>query len=97
MQGSAGNGPGWFSVRTRDGRTLQYGNSLDSRILTVGSTTARVWALSSVRDRAGNRIEHEYVNDANNIATAHEIRSIGACSQETVLRPSLMTSSSGLP
>jgi RHS repeat-associated protein len=64
--GVAGNGPAYFVVEGRDGLIYEFGNSADSRIESVGQTTARAWALSQVRDRAGNQILFTYLEDAVN-------------------------------
>lgn len=64
--GTAGGGPAWFQVQTKDGAVYEYGNTADSRIVTYGTSTARLWAVSSVRDPSGNRTEFVYVNDAAN-------------------------------
>jgi YD repeat-containing protein len=69
--GTAGNGPASWEIRTKDGLILEYGNSADSRIESVGSTTPRVWALSSMRDRAngtaaGNTATYTYIEDTTN-------------------------------
>jgi RHS repeat-associated protein len=64
--GSAGNGPAWFKVESKDGLVYEYGNSSDSRIesLALGlESTARTWALSKVRDRAGNEMRYYYTED----------------------------------
>lgn len=63
---SAGGGPGRWEVRTKDGLIYEYGHSTSSQILTVGSSSARLWAVSTIRDRAGNTIEFTYVNDTSN-------------------------------
>jgi hypothetical protein len=65
-QGTAGNGPASWEVRGKDGLIYEYGNSPDSRIESVGSSTARLWALNKVRDRANNYIEIIYTEDATN-------------------------------
>jgi RHS repeat-associated protein len=59
--GTAGSGPAWFQVKTKDGRTFEYGNSTDSRI--VANSTAHTWLLSAERDRAGNRSSVVWIND----------------------------------
>jgi RHS repeat-associated protein len=69
--GTAGNGPASWEVRTKDGLILEYGNSTDSRIESIGSTTPRVWAISSMRDRAngtsaGNTATFVYIEDTTN-------------------------------
>jgi hypothetical protein len=64
--GSAGNGPGYFTVRGRDGLTYQYGftdtnsNGAGSQVIATGTTTARSWLLSKVIDRAGNNFVINY-------------------------------------
>jgi RHS repeat-associated protein len=65
-QASAGNGPAWWEVHRKDGLIYEYGNSADSRIETVGSPTARLWALSKIRDRVGNAITFTYTEDTAN-------------------------------
>ena len=49
-------------MRPKNGLIYEYGNSTDSKI-TLGGSTAREWALSSIRDRAGNRIDFTYEQD----------------------------------
>ncbi len=64
--GSAGNGPAWFQVESKDGLIYEYGNTADSRILSLApgySSTARTWAVSKIRDRHGNDIQFAYYND----------------------------------
>lgn len=61
--GTAGNGPAWFKVERADGLTYEYGNSLDSRIESVGQATARAWAVNRIRDRPGNEILFSYAKD----------------------------------
>jgi hypothetical protein len=64
--GTQGYGPAWFEVRTKSGQVMQFGWSADSRILAVGTTTARVWAISKVSDTAGNYYRVSYTNDTTN-------------------------------
>jgi hypothetical protein len=52
--GVAGNGPQYFFVERKDGLIYEYGNTEDSRIQSLGQTTARTWALNKIRDRSGN-------------------------------------------
>ncbi len=54
--GTAGNGPSWFEVHTRTGQVMQFGDTTDSRVLAVGKTTARVWAMNRITDVKGNCI-----------------------------------------
>ena len=63
--GTAGAGPQYFVVEAPDGRILEYGATSDSRIDWSGSaSTPRAWALSRIRDRAGNAMDFVYAEDA---------------------------------
>jgi RHS repeat-associated protein len=64
--GTAGGGPASWEVYQRDGLIFDYGATADSFIETVGSTTARVWAVNRIRDRAGNYIDFTYTEDTSN-------------------------------
>ena len=64
--GTAGNGPAWFEVQTKSGQTMDYGNTVDSRALAQGTTTARVWAVNKIEDTVGNYLTYTYVNDTTN-------------------------------
>lgn len=65
--GSAGNGPAYFEVQGRDGRTYEYGNGGGSQVLASGTSTAWVWWLDKVTDRAGNTMTISY-SDSNGTA-----------------------------
>jgi RHS repeat-associated protein len=64
--GTAGNGPTHFILETRDGIIYEYGSTSDSRIESVGQTTARAWALNQIRDQSGNAINFVYAEDTTN-------------------------------
>lgn len=64
--GAAGNGPASFTVEGKDGLIYEYGNTVNSRIESVGQTTARTWALNQIRDRSGNAINFIYFEDTTN-------------------------------
>jgi RHS repeat-associated protein len=70
--GSAGNGPQWFEVHTKAGQILQFGNSTDSRVLTVSAAngavgpTARTWLVNQISDTRGNYLKVTYTNDTTN-------------------------------
>jgi RHS repeat-associated protein len=64
--GSAGNGPAYFVVEQKDGLIYEYGNSTDSRIESVGQSSALVWAVNKIRDRSGNEILFTYTEDSTN-------------------------------
>jgi YD repeat-containing protein len=61
--GDAGNGPAHFVVERRDGLIYEYGNTSDSRIESLGQSTARTWAVNKIRDRAGNAVVFGYIED----------------------------------
>lgn len=52
--GSAGSGPQYFVVKTKEGQTLEFGRSVDSRVTVAGISTIRVWALNKIADSVGN-------------------------------------------
>lgn len=58
--GTAGSGPASFTVYTKAGLTLEYGTTADSRIEAAFKSEVRVWALSKVRDTAGNYFTVSY-------------------------------------
>src|SRR5258708_11022309 len=58
--GTAGNGPSYFTVQGKDGLTYEYGYTTDSKILPTGSATPYIWALDKVTDRAGNYMTFTY-------------------------------------
>jgi len=51
---------GGFVATAKDGRVMEYGTTANSRIFAVGRKDVRIWALSAVIDRNGNRIEYSY-------------------------------------
>lgn len=59
-------GPVTFTVTTKDGLTMTYGGTDDSRVQTTGRTTHLAWLLSSVQDRVGNRYDVTYVKEVAN-------------------------------
>jgi RHS repeat-associated protein len=64
--GTAGNGPAYFTVQGRDGLTYEYGytdsngNGAGSQVLALPTSTASAWLLSKVLDRAGNNYVINY-------------------------------------
>jgi RHS repeat-associated protein len=58
--GAAGNGPQYFIVQGKDGRTYEYGNIGNSRITASGSTTPYMWGIDKVSDREGNNMVFTY-------------------------------------
>ena len=61
--GTAGMGPSYFVVETKDGMTKYYGDTADSKIEAQGMTTVGSWALNRVEDAAGNYYAITYYED----------------------------------
>ncbi|GAA6140404.1 hypothetical protein NBRC116584_02220 [Hydrogenophaga sp. 5NK40-0174] len=61
--GSAANGPESFTVQTKNGLTLQYGSSSDSRMELPGVAVVHTWALKQVQDVKGNALSYSYSED----------------------------------
>ncbi|OOG39666.1 FG-GAP-like repeat-containing protein [Polaromonas sp. A23] len=73
--GTAGNGPASFTVKTKSGLTVEYGNTPDSAIeaikasgssATWPNTSIRVWAQNKVTDVKGNYLMVSYDEDTLN-------------------------------
>ncbi len=64
--GAAGNGPAWFEVHTREGKTMEYGHTADSQVLAQGKATASMWWLDKVSDSKTNYFSVAYTADASN-------------------------------
>lgn len=60
-QNSEGNGPLWFKVETKDGLTIHFGNSEDSRVFSGSSILA--WKINRIEDQYSNYIEFKYRTD----------------------------------
>ena len=59
-----GSGPQSFTVQTKNGLTLQYGQTADSRIAATGKSSIRVWALNRVADLNNNVMTITYCSYA---------------------------------
>lgn len=62
----ATNGPGSFIVKTRDGQTMEFGKTADSRIEALTKTDVAVWAINKVSDTRGNYYTVTYDEDTTN-------------------------------
>ena len=58
--GPAGAGPSSFTVRTKSGLILEYGNTTDSKVLASVDGPVRVWAVSRITDTVGNYMAFTY-------------------------------------
>jgi len=61
--GTAGSGPASFIVKTKNGMTMEYGMTIDSRIEAQGRTDVRIWALNKIQDQNGNYLTISYTED----------------------------------
>ncbi|EJL90059.1 virulence plasmid B protein, partial [Polaromonas sp. CF318] len=61
--GTAGNGVASFTVQTKAGLTMEYGNTADSRIEAQGKATVRVWAVNKISDVKTNYMTFSYTED----------------------------------
>ena len=64
--GTAGAGPQYWTLRTKNGLNYEYGGTSDSRIETLASgygSTVIIWALNEISDRNGNEILFTYIED----------------------------------
>jgi len=59
---SVGNGPEWFKVETKEGMTLEFGNTTDSRLVPVGQNTVLSWMINKIEDNFGNYMSFKYHN-----------------------------------
>jgi RHS repeat-associated protein len=58
--GTSGSGPSYFIVETKDGRTLEYGKTADSRIEKQQGASVLRWFLNKETDPFGNYIKYNY-------------------------------------
>lgn len=60
--GDLGGGPLWFSEITKDGLTIEYGNTTDSRLLNADNTKVLFWRINKISYQDGNYIEFKYIS-----------------------------------
>lgn len=54
--------PQYFNVVSKDGTLMQFGNSVDSRIMSDDGTKVMMWRLNKIKDINGNTIWFTYDN-----------------------------------
>ena len=61
-QGNTGTGPEWFEVETKEGLTIEYGHTEDSRMKAPvpNATAVLVWNINKIYDRYGNYTLYHY-------------------------------------
>lgn len=57
---AVGSGPDYFTVVTKDGRTMEYGRTADSRLLGNGENSTLVWRLCKAIDVNRNYMSYTY-------------------------------------
>ncbi|SFU59186.1 Repeat domain-containing protein [Polaromonas sp. YR568] len=62
--GTAGSGVASFTVQTKAGLTMEYGNTADSRVEAQGKTSVRIWALNKITDVKTNFMTFSYYESA---------------------------------
>ncbi len=60
--GTTGSGPSWFNVETKEGITMEYGNTTDSKFIPKGQSTALKWMINKMYDNYGNYVLFSYHN-----------------------------------
>ena len=60
---SSANNPDWFKVIAKDGSILEFGHTIDSRILTDDGQNVMLWRLNRILDVNGNYIDLVYENN----------------------------------
>ncbi len=61
--GRTGSGPTRFRVWTKSGDIIDYGNTVDSRVIGQSRKGVRTWFVDKVSDRLGNYIQYKYALD----------------------------------
>ncbi len=75
--GRSGSGSTWFKAWTKSGQIMEFGNTVDSRVIGSGYTTARQWSLNRVTDVNGNTMTISYLNSADRTTHLPEIITYG--------------------
>lgn len=58
---SQGNGPMYFIVVDKNGNQIEYGNSIDSRLIGIGgNSSVFTWFVNKITDQFGNYILYKY-------------------------------------
>ncbi len=60
--GTAGEGPEFFIVETKEGLEIEFGNTIDSRIQAQGRPDILLWNINKITDKFGNYISFIYEN-----------------------------------
>jgi hypothetical protein len=55
--GSSGTGPSCLKLRQKKEESIEYGNTVDSRVEANGRTISYLWRINKVTDKFGNYIK----------------------------------------
>lgn len=58
--GNQGGGPAWFEVKTKEGYVIEYGKTIDARL--IHGTTVLFWMINKITDSHGNYVSYIYEN-----------------------------------
>jgi RHS repeat-associated protein len=61
--GTSGSGPTHFIIHTPDGKTIEFGNTSDSKLKSLGNGLVLAWYVSKVTDEYGNYMTFHYDNN----------------------------------
>jgi RHS repeat-associated protein len=59
--GNGVNGPDWFEVLTKEGLTIEFGKTIDSKLKPNGSPSIFEWYINKIIDKHGNYVTFEYL------------------------------------
>ncbi|MBP9132627.1 MAG: VCBS repeat-containing protein [Saprospiraceae bacterium] len=61
-KGTLLGGPAYFTVESKDGIVMEFGNTADSKYFTDDNSKVYIWRLNRILYRDGNYIDFKYVN-----------------------------------
>lgn len=64
---TAGAGPLYFIVETKDGKKIEYGKNSDATLTQEGGSAILCWMINKITDLNGNYIVFKYKNDSREI------------------------------
>ena len=64
--GTFGGDPQYFTIETKDGVLMEFGNTVDARFLDITNTEVLTWRINKITYDDGNYIEFKYLNGDRN-------------------------------
>lgn len=74
--GTSGTGPTYFTVETKEGVVMEYGNTTDSRFMSKNNVDVLLWKINKIKYKDGNYIDYIY-ETINNEIRIKEIKYTG--------------------